>query len=712
MKARKPLTFVVLIVIVAGIIIYLTSGSNQGIFTSNADRIPPGTPKKVQEQIKELDSSAVNVRLDAISELAKQKRLATNAIPFLIDVLGDFTPVEWSHSVDDVDARIKTTPANEAYKALDIINENWRDTKDAKEAVDRFIATLKDKGISWRVRINAAKALKLFKDNRALKPLIDSFNNTDEVLEVRKQSAYTLTKFGGEQTVDAFIVSIQSDDILREFSVNQIVKLGEIAVEPLIALLDSSDSNIKISAMHALKKIGDIRAIEPLIACFKDSNEKETINLVNAFEGYPQHARVPLLAALKSDDYNIRKGASKALWRIKWRPENEKERITFLIAAQKFKELKEIGKPTIKPITALLSDGSVKIRKNAADTLVKIGWKPSTQIEKINYYLAARKWSKLVKIGKPAVKHLIAALGDETLEVRENSAISLGRIGDPRGIDPLYRMLNDKHSYLRKTSVEALTNIGGDRVVEMVISCLYDENFEVRVSAAGCLGRLKDVRAIDPLLASLKDESEQVQIATIAALKKMGYLAFENLEVSVGHRDWFIRKTSVELLSHLKGSKVTKLIIDAMKDDDWVVRRTAAHALKERGWEAKNQEKFITYLIATLNFEQLVDMGQPSVEPLIELLYEKNPGTRKSVLWALSELRDRRAVQPIISLLIDPDYETRADAAIALGKFGDLRAVDPLLKLRNSEKSLTVKNAINSTLKILLGNDYKDALNE
>ena len=50
-------------------------------------------------------------------------------------------------------------------------------------------------------------------------------------------------------------------------------QLGDVrAVEPLIACLKDQDKDIRAIAADALGELEDARAVEPLIACLKDQN--------------------------------------------------------------------------------------------------------------------------------------------------------------------------------------------------------------------------------------------------------------------------------------------------------------------------------------------------------------------------------------------------------------------------------------------------------
>jgi hypothetical protein len=87
------------------------------------------------------------------------------------------------------------------------------------------------------------------------------------------------------------------------------------AVEPLITALKDKDSACRRRAAGALGRIGDARAVEPLIAVLKGKNAKVRGNASDALVRIGAPAVEPLLGiALKKDEYpNIRGAASIAL---------------------------------------------------------------------------------------------------------------------------------------------------------------------------------------------------------------------------------------------------------------------------------------------------------------------------------------------------------------------------------------------------------------
>ena len=130
--------------------------------------------------------------------------------------------------------------------------------------------------------------------------------------------------------------------------------------------------------------------------------------------------------------------------------------------------------------------------------------------------------SALVEIGEPAVEPLIQALNDPNAKdwVRMSMADTLGKIGDPRAVEPLISALGDE-AVVRSAATSALGKIGDPRAVEPLISALGDEDEGFRCEAAAALGEIGDPRAVEPLTRALEDESEWVRETAAEALEKI-----------------------------------------------------------------------------------------------------------------------------------------------------------------------------------------------
>jgi HEAT repeat protein len=83
--------------------------------------------------------------------------------------------------------------------------------------------------------------------------------------------------------------------------------------------------------------------------------------------------------------------------------------------------------------------------------------------------------------------------------------------------------------------------------------------------------------------------------------------------------------------------------------------------------------------------DQLIEIGEPAVVPLIEALSNPNDQTRSQAALILGKIRDPRAVEPLILAITDQSGNVRGNAAIALGELGDPRAVDALISAQRRD---------------------------
>jgi len=127
----------------------------------------------------------------------------------------------------------------------------------------------------------------------------------------------------------------------------------------------------------------------------------------------------------------------------------------------------------------------------------------------------------LVAVGPAAVPALIAALQDETLDMRSSVARALGRLGDRGAVEPLIKMLSHEDTDVRTWAAFALSLIGDRRAVEPLMKMLSEEDTDVRRYAAWALGLIGDRRAVEPLESLLSDDNELVRSVAKEALAKL-----------------------------------------------------------------------------------------------------------------------------------------------------------------------------------------------
>lgn len=121
--------------------------------------------------------------------------------------------------------------------------------------------------------------------------------------------------------------------------------------------------------------------------------------------------------------------------------------------------------------------------------------------------------------------------------------------------------------------------------------------------------------------------------------------------------------------------------INNLEDQDYKVRQKAVEELEKSGWQPKLDEKGAAYWIVKGKFDKCVEIGSPSVAPLIIALRNENAFGREGAARALGKIGDKGAIAPLIAALKDKKPSVRQAAASALGEMGDRRAIEPLIAI-------------------------------
>ncbi len=203
-------------------------------------------------------------------------------------------------------------------------------------AVEPLITVLKDS--DEVARFSAVKALGKIGDTRAVEPLIAALEDSDE--DVRKGAAEALDKLGwqpgqdeiacvywvahkkwekcveiGACAIEPLIAVLQDrDKDVREKAAEALGEIGSPSVEPLIAALEDSDMFVCENAAKVLGKIGDARAVEPLLSHIRTSNAKSFRGVVDALCRIGDGRVIkPLIERLYDNNRNICRVSARAL---------------------------------------------------------------------------------------------------------------------------------------------------------------------------------------------------------------------------------------------------------------------------------------------------------------------------------------------------------------------------------------------------------------
>ena len=187
--------------------------------------------------------------------------------------------------------------------------------------------------------------------------------------------------------------------------------------------------------------------------------------------------------------------------------------------------------------------------------------------------------------------------------MRCRAAEALGKIGDPRCVEPLIAALKDAETNVRGDAALALGKIGDPRAFTPLIAALNDSHWIVRGQAARELGKIRDARAVEPLLGALKDSREDVRKDAAEALARIGKEpVLEPLVAELedlGNVPPWLRKMVIETLDKIDPSwrvsevagQAVRRFVASLEDLDLKVRMAAASALREMRWEPRDQRE-------------------------------------------------------------------------------------------------------------------------
>ncbi|UCF41564.1 MAG: HEAT repeat domain-containing protein [Gemmatimonadota bacterium] len=248
------------------------------------------------------------------------------------------------------------------------------------------------------------------------------------------------------------IAMLQMEDAsMREHAAEALGRLGDRrAVEPLMdAVLHDRNPSVREHAATALGMLADPRASEVLAqAAQADPNERVRAHAASAASRLGDRAAVPSLidAVLNDEDPVVREHAATALG--------------------------ELGDPAARDplIAATLDDSNARVREHAAVALGQVG-------------------------GERACDVLLGVVhGGDVEEVRAHAAYALGLTGDTRALEPLLAALQDPSARMRAHAAQGLGELGDPAALEALRQAQGDPDGEVRRVAGEAIAMIRGRR--------------------------------------------------------------------------------------------------------------------------------------------------------------------------------------------------------------------------
>jgi len=462
------------------------------------------------------------------------------------------------------------------------------------------------------------------------------------------------------QEAEALIEQLRSgSEEARREAVTGLEKLGDArAVEPLIEAVVRGPLVVSRPAADLLDRLQDDwrttpagrNAFDTVLGRLSDPDpgvRKQAIFVVRMFR--TRTAADPLIARLSDEDEDVRRVAIQAV------PGVADERAVGPLLRQ----LVESRWPLWSYILLALREIEPEwYKREEAKALVPVflarlkeGGHARYEVEVLGELRDER-----------AVEPLIAKL-PQSPRTLWRFVVALGKLGDPRAVKPLIRRL----TLTLRTPV--LISDGGDER-------RFDSGKRARLHEEGELwGRNQIVGVLDRI-----DPDWRKTDAAAGAVA--------SLTQQLSAKDAGLRETATWMLGELGTPAASKALIGRLKDDDLGVRESACLSLaKLRAAEAvpalalrlkaRDEEGCMRVLAA----RTLGELSDPrAVEPLFTALLDHDPSVRQAAAQALGRFKEKRVLTMLLEATKDRYDGVRVAAGRAIGNIGDTSVVPALVR--------------------------------
>jgi HEAT repeat protein len=130
------------------------------------------------------------------------------------------------------------------------------------------------------------------------------------------------------------------------------------------------------------------------------------------------------------------------------------------------------------------------------------------------------------------IRQLLSDLRNFDKEKRRTAVMKLGMVGGDEAIRALIMAVKNNHEDLivRGRAALMLGKLGDPRAVQPLIQALDAPGLQTPLNAAQALGKLGDPRAIPSLLDLLQSGNEKVRDAALVSLRRLGHTGFESVQ--------------------------------------------------------------------------------------------------------------------------------------------------------------------------------------
>jgi len=510
------------------------------------------------------------------------------------------------------------------------------------------------------------RELATLKDFEALEAVLE-----EQARGATERPAWLLDAYDRLGLVEKYVTRLRSATKWREraFAAELLGRVGNAQAVPAlletVAATRTEDADVREIALRALARIGDPRAVGPLVEALKRSEVWLVPRIADILTRHGELVIDPMIAFLGDPARHPARAWAASI-------------------------LGEVGAARAFPaLVRSLGDLDDEVRAKSASALGRIG-----DGRAVGYLL----------------DHL---LSDPAPFVRARIAQALGQFDQPEVIERLVRALGDPAWWVRMRSVEALEQVGVQAEGPLLLA-LDDPDPEIRIRAAVALERLDvparliadiergdhsreavqtltrfgNAGARELLAEGLAHPSGTVRTAMLEAISRAGRrdLGAELIHVAGADPEPALRAAAFDALRTLGLTDGIPTALEHLSDPDQRVRTAAMHFVGQLGGpeladriRPRTSDPDPAVRAATalaLGLTQARGAGPD----LVRLLTDPDPIVRAAAARGAADANAREATPGLLGLLTDVAPAVQREAVLALGRLGDTTTADVLLR--------------------------------
>lgn len=587
---------------------------------------------------------------------------------------------------------------------------------DSLGLTERYLGQVRG-GARWTERAAAARILGQLGHAPAVPILVEAMRDTTEdASSVKMAAAQALGQMRAKEAVPLLLAELVTVDEWASPRIAEVlVSFGRDIVPELIAALgDEKNANVRVWAAQILGRLGDPRAVQPLLSRASDRSEQVRMSVAEALGKLgDQRAVNELMMIARRDPVSpVRAEAARALGAL-GDPTVVEGLVTLLGDPDYWTRLRAIeALELIRPkdtsaLDLALRDDSAEVRGRAAVALQRIGVLDH-RVEELgseDRTIAERAHRTLVEMGRAGlIESILSYLEHPSFRIRSRMADVLGEVGDRHAVPALVPLLSDLEWPVRVRTLEALAKLRPKDGVKSLITSLADPEETVRataVQAIRALGAPEDEAGIDALLSLFSAANADVRTSVIASAGHVRQPKVDELlRRGLADPNRQVRMQAVQSAGERNDEVWLSALETALGEPETDIRVKAAEGLGRLGTQVALETVVKSLSTSDRALREALSevLASQGVSKVLDLIGEaQSLEDRLGLVWSLGKTKSPDALSVLEGLIADEEPELRAAVAGALGKIPGAPSEAPLLRLvqdRNERVRAAAVNAL------------------